>query len=72
MSEIPELLERFRRGAELVAVSITGAAGQELDFVPEPGKWSIRTIVSHLCDSEIVGTMRLRRVIAEDNPKLRT
>jgi hypothetical protein len=26
MSEIPELLERFRRGAELVAVSITGAA----------------------------------------------
>jgi len=38
MSEIPELLERFRRGAELVAVSITGAAGQELDFVPEPGK----------------------------------
>jgi hypothetical protein len=70
MSEIPELLERFRRGAELVAVSITGAAGQELDFVPEPGKWSIRTIVSHLCDSEIVGTMRLRRVIAEDDPKL--
>jgi hypothetical protein len=70
MSEIPELLERFRRGAELVAVSITGAAGQELDFAPEPGKWSIRTIVSHLTDSEIVGTMRLRQVIAEENPKL--
>src|SRR5260370_37603391 len=70
MSEIPELLERFRRGPELVAVSITGAAGQELDFVPQPGKWSIRTIVSHLCDSEIVGTMRLRQVIAEDSPKL--
>jgi hypothetical protein len=70
MSEIPELLERFRRGAELVAVSITGAAGSELDFVPEPGKWSIRQIVSHLADSEIVGTMRFRRVIAEDEPKL--
>jgi hypothetical protein len=70
MSEIPELLERFRRGAELVAVSITGAAGSELDFAPEPGKWSIRQIVAHLADAEIVGTMRLRRVIAENDPKL--
>lgn len=70
MSEIADLLERFRRGAELVAVSITGAAGSEVDFVPEPGKWSIRQIVAHLSDAEIVGSMRLRRVIAEENPKL--
>jgi hypothetical protein len=70
MSEIPELLERFRRGAEMVAVSITGAAGQEVDFVPEPGKWSIRQIVAHLSDAEIVGAMRMRRVIAENDPKI--
>jgi hypothetical protein len=70
MSEIPELLERLRRGAELVAVSITGAAGSELDFVPEPGKWSIRQIVAHLSDSEIAAAMRLRRIIAEENPTL--
>jgi hypothetical protein len=70
MSDIPELLERLRRGAELVAVSITGAAGSEFDFVPEPGKWSIRQIVAHLSDSEIAAAMRLRRIIAEDNPRL--
>ena len=70
MSEIADLLERFRRGAELVAVSITGAAGSELDYAPEPGKWSIRQIVAHLADTEIVGAMRFRRVIAEDEPKL--
>lgn len=70
MSEISELLERLRRGAELVAVSITGAAGSEFDFVPEPGKWSIRQIVAHLSDSEIAAAMRLRRIIAEDNPRL--
>ena len=70
MSEVPELLERFRRGAELVAVSITGAAGSELDFVPEPGKWSIRQIVAHLADAEMVATTRVRRIIAEDHPKL--
>ncbi len=70
MSEIPDLLERFRRGAELVAVSITGAAGSEVDYAPEPGKWSIRQIVAHLADAEIVATMRVRQILAEDDPKM--
>src|SRR5579863_3664362 len=70
MSEVPELLERLRRGAEMVAVSITGAAGSELDYMPEPGKWSIRQIVAHLADAEMVAGMRLRRIIAEDNPRI--
>jgi len=70
MSDISELLERLRRGAELVAVTITGAAGSELDFVPGPGKWSIRQIVAHLSDSEVAAAMRLRRIIAEENPRL--
>lgn len=70
MGEIAELLERFRRGPELVATTMTGAAGAELDFVPGLGKWSIRQIVAHLADSEIVAADRLRRTIAEDNPTL--
>ena len=70
MSEIPDLLERFRRGAELLAVAITGAAGSEVDFAPQPGQWSIRQIVAHLADAEIVATMRLRQILAEDDPKL--
>jgi hypothetical protein len=70
MSEITDLLERFRRGAELVAVVCTGAAGAELDFQPGPGKWSIRQIACHLADSEMVARVRMCRVIAEDNPPL--
>jgi len=46
------------------------AAGSVLDYAPEQGKWTIRQIVAHLADAEIVGTMRMRRVIAEDDPKL--
>lgn len=68
MSEITDLLERYRRGAELLAMSMTGAAGAELDFVPEPGKWSVRQIICHLADSEIVAAMRMRQIIAEDQP----
>jgi hypothetical protein len=70
MTDIPELLERFRRGPELVATVMTGAAGSELDFQPGPEKWSIRQIVAHVADSEVVGAMRFRQIIAEDNPTL--
>ncbi len=70
MSETSDLLERFRRGAELLAMSMTGAAGPELDYVPEPGKWSVRQIICHLSDAELVGAMRFRQVIAEDNAHL--
>ena len=70
MSELADLLERFRRGAELVAMATTGAAGPELDFRPAENKWSVRMIVCHLADVEVVSAMRLRQVIAEENPHL--
>lgn len=70
MSELADLLERFRRGAELLASATMGAAGPELDFKPGEGKWSVRQIVCHLADSEAVGVMRLRQVAAEDDPTL--
>src|ERR1700719_4716404 len=70
MSEQAELLERFRRGAELLAVATTGAAGPELDFIPGEGKWSVRMVTCHLADTEAVLVTRLRSIIAEDNPTL--
>ena len=70
MSDIPTLLERFRRGPELVAGALTGVSGAEEDFVTAAGKWSIRQIAAHLADSELVGAHRFRQVIAEDNPTL--
>jgi len=63
-------MERFRRGPELLAVALTGVFGEEEDFVPAPGKWSIRQVVAHLADSELVMAHRFRQVIAEENPTL--
>src|SRR5215831_14011290 len=70
MPEISALLERFRRGPEVLAMVLTGVFGEEEDFVTAPGKWSIRQIVAHLADSELVGAHRMRLVIAQDNPTL--
>jgi len=67
---LAEDLERFRRGAEVLAIALTGAAGEEIDFSPAPGKWTIRQIMAHIADAELVGAHRLRLVIAEDNPVL--
>ena len=70
MSDLPSLLERFRRGPELLAVVLTGVFGEEEDFTAAPGTWSIRQIVAHLADAELVGAQRFRQVIAEDSPTL--
>ncbi|MBL8179394.1 MAG: DinB family protein [Bryobacterales bacterium] len=70
MTELENLLERFRRGGELIAVVTTGVAGAELDFRPEPGKWSIRQIVCHLADTELVLATRCRGILAEHEPQL--
>ena len=70
MPDLPELLERYRRGPELLAVVLTGVFGEEEDFVAAPGKWSIRQIIAHLADAEIVLAHRFRQVIAENEPTL--
>ena len=70
MSEISDLLERFRRGPEVLAMVLTGVFGEEEDYVPAAGKWSIRQIIAHLADSELVCAQRMRQIVAEDNPTL--
>ena len=70
MSELSDLLERYRRGPELAATILTGVYGEEEDYLSAPGKWSIRQIMAHLADSEIVTAHRFRQMIAEDSPTL--
>jgi hypothetical protein len=41
------------------------------DAMPErPGKWSVRQVVQHLADSDLVGAFRFRMVLAHDAPEL--
>jgi len=43
----------------------------EIVTKPEgPGKWSIRDVMQHLADSDLVGGFRLRMVLAHDRPPL--
>jgi hypothetical protein len=70
MSENAELLDRFRAGGGRIAELIAGASTAQMDWTPAPGKWTIRQILCHLADTELVAGDRIRRLLAEDNPTL--
>ena len=62
------LVEQYRAGYDEVVRALDGVTDGELDRRPAPGKWTAREIVHHLADSEMTSAIRLRRLIAEDNP----
>ena len=47
-----------------------GLGPKELRHTEAPAKWSIADVLHHLADSELVWSIRLRKVIAEDSPVL--
>jgi hypothetical protein len=52
------------------ARTVIGQSRERLSFREAPGKWSVKEIMQHLADSEIVWGYRLRRVMAEERPQL--
>jgi len=61
-------LERYGLGAQAVVEALDRATDAELDRRPPSGDWCAREIVHHLADSESMAYIRLRRLIAEDDP----
>ena len=64
------LVARYAAGADAFEAAIGDVQDHELDGHPIPGEWSVREIVHHLCDSELTAAIRLRRLIAEDQPEI--
>jgi hypothetical protein len=65
-----ELIAQYRDGYRVIVEALNGASAEELDARETPGEWSPREIVHHLADSEMNSAIRLRRLIAEDNPEI--
>ena len=47
-----------------LAALLEGVPPALWDRRPAPGKWSIREIVAHLADDELVGAYRIRLILA--------
>jgi hypothetical protein len=61
-------LERFATAFAAVVDALGGASDEDLDRRGRSGGWSAREIAHHLADSESMAYVRLRRLIAEDDP----
>jgi len=65
-----QLIEKYKNGHRVVTEALKGLNDRDFD-IRLPGKWSIREIVHHLADSEMLAAVRLRRLVAEDRPGIR-
>lgn len=62
------MVGRYREGPDEVDRALAGITEAELDFRIAEGEWTPREVVHHLADSEMTAAIRLRRLIAEDEP----
>lgn len=65
-----ELIKRYLEGGTALSHGIQGLFPNELNAFPVPGTWSIQQIVMHLVDSDLIASDRMKRIIAEDRPRL--
>lgn len=68
--ELVSLVRRFLDGAEALHPVIDGLTEQQLDSHPVPGTWSLRELVIHVMDSDLIATHRMKRIVAEELPLL--
>ncbi len=65
-----QLVEQYRAGYEVIAAALAGLDEAALDRRPADGGWTAREVVHHTADSEMTSAIRLRRLIAEDDPSI--
>jgi len=63
-------IEVLRTTPSELRAAIDGLTMESINTAERPGKWSIRDVVQHLADSELVGGYRFRMILAHDRPAL--
>jgi hypothetical protein len=64
------LIDQYEAGGDALTRSLEGLTKDDLLAYPIPGTWSIQEIVVHLMDSDLIGSDRMKRTIAEKQPSL--
>jgi hypothetical protein len=64
------LISRYREGPALLADAVSRLSERQLDHKPADGGFSAREVVHHTADSEMTSAIRLRRLVAEENPQI--
>jgi hypothetical protein len=70
--ERDRLMARYRDAADAFRAAIADVTDDELDRHGIDSEWTVREIAHHLADSELASAIRLRRLIAEDEPLIQS
>jgi hypothetical protein len=62
------LVEQYRAGPAELRAALAEIGDANLDRRPADGGWTPREVVHHTADSEMTSAIRLRRLVAEDEP----
>lgn len=68
MADRASLIATYKAGPEIVEQALAGLTDAELDRRPSPADWTARQVVHHLADAETRAAIRLRQLLAEDDP----
>jgi hypothetical protein len=63
-----DLIQQYIDGITELETAVAGLSAEQLDRRAGPDEWTAREIVHHVADSEMTSAIRLRRLLAEDNP----
>lgn len=64
------LIEKYKQGYHVLAGVASLMGDDTLDVHQQEGGWSPREIIHHLADAELMGAVRLRRLLSEDHPPI--
>lgn len=65
-----QLLEQYKQGYSKIIKELEGLTEEQILFKPSENSWSIKEIIIHVSDAELVHIHRMKAVLSEDNPVL--
>jgi uncharacterized damage-inducible protein DinB len=67
---IAAAISSYESGASKMRVACSDLSEAQLNTRIAPGTWSVLEVMTHLLDSDLASTHRMRRIVAEQNPLL--
>lgn len=66
----PTRIDVYVAGGSQLVQSIMGLTHDQLHAQPPDGSWTIHQIVTHMLDSDLIGSDRMKRIACMDRPLL--